>query len=829
MECPAATVNPSMSRQSMRRAWPVVLAVALLATGFAGPPAADAAAAAPPVETDPVATSPAIADDRLVIGLEPGTSAEAALSIAAEVGVRAEAIGSDTLVVDAPGEVSAGQRDELVQDPRVRFVEPNYRLSASAFSPNDALYPAQFSLRDTQPGAIHAPSAWRTTIGSRDIVVGVLDSGVDMDHPDLVGNLWSNRTRIGGCAYGTHGYDALAETCRPEDDNGHGTHVAGILGAVGNNGIGVIGVAPRVSLMPLKMLNAGGSGSIVGAVRAIDWALAAKAAGVDLRVLNASWAGDANSQALAAAVNRAGQAGVLVVAAAGNTIPSRALFPTYPCDAAAPRLVCVGASAPDDGIASFSHYGGQVDVAAPGVGILSTVPPVIGGCGGIYCAYDGTSMAAPMVSGAAVLAVAAQPALTVDALRARVLGAVTPVPALVGKVVTGGRLDVCQVVPGCGGTAQRRPTVPRQVSVEAGPGRATVRWAAPSSNGNAFSITGYVVTGPRGARTLGPADTEVTFYGLADNRNANFYVRATNNIGVSPAAQPVARPFNGGYVVDRTGSLARFALGAGPAPSATSVGPPGAEIKGVALLPDGTGGYRLDGTGRLHPFAVGDNRKPPAVTGGPSWPGQDRARGVAVNVSGTGGYVLDANGGLHRFGIGDQPRPPVVTAGPAWPGWDIARGVALTPSGQGGYVVDGFGGIHRFAVGGSALPAQASNGPFWGFQDLAPRDRPEPRRRRRMGARPGGSAAPVPDPGPHPGPAVGGAVAGARRRPRHRDLSRRTRRRKESARGSGARKSALGTAVGARHGTSPGSLSGCRLAEWGCCRQECMSNADRIP
>jgi hypothetical protein len=303
------------------------------------------------------------------------------------------------------------------------------------------------------------------------------------------------------------------------------------------------------------------------------------------------------------------------------------------------------------------------------------------------------------------------------------MAAVDPVPALVGKVASGGRLDVCKAVPGCGGTPSRRPTVPRDVSVVAGPGRATVRWSAPASNGNAFSITGYVVTGPRGSRTLGPLDTEVTFFGLDDNRNANFYVRASNNIGVSPAAQPVARPFNGGFVVDKDYTLARFRLGDGPAPSRARYRNRAAALpggaRGVALLADGTGGYVVDGTGRLFAFGVGGNGAPPDATGGPSWPGQDRARGVALLDDGSGGYVVDASGALHRFGVGDRGRPALTSGGPAWPGGDIARGVTLTPSGQGGYVVDLFGGIHRFAVGAAPLPAAPSRGPYWAFRDMA--------------------------------------------------------------------------------------------------------------
>jgi subtilisin family serine protease len=703
-------------RRQPNRVRPVLVALALLAAGLVVPASSPVLAAEPAVAER---AAPAVADDRLVVGLTAGTTAADAAALAAESGVRADAITPDALVVDPPeGEVAAATVGELLRDERVRFVEPNYRLSA-AFVPNDPRYPSQTTLQDSTSGAIRASLAWSTTIGSRQVVVGVLDSGVDTRHPDLVGNLWFNRRGIGGCAYGTSGYNALADSCRPDDDNGHGTHVAGIVGAVGDNSLGVVGVAPRVSLMALKMLDARGDGSIAGAVEAIDWALAAKAAGVDLRVLSASWGGGNNSQALTNAITRAGQAGVLFVAAAGNTIPANAGDPVYPCDSTASNVICVAASTPDDSVAGFSHWGPQVDLAAPGVGILSTVPVALGGCGGLYCSFDGTSMAAPMVTGAAVLALASIPTLSVTALRARLLAAVEPVPSLAGKVSTGGRLDVCRVVPGCGGTGQRRPSVPQDVSVVAGPGRVTVHWGPPSSNGNGFAITGFMVTGPEGARTLSATADETTFRGLPDNRNAKFSVRAINNIGVSPPAQRKARPFSGAYVLDRAGGLARVKLGARPYPSGVTAGTVPAGARGVALLPGGTGGYTVDGTGRLHSFAVGGNARPPAATGNPSWPGQDRARGVALLPDGRGGYVLDAFGGLHRFGVGDNPRPRVARGSPSWPGWDIARGVALTPSGRGGYVVDGFGGIHRFAVGGASLPPAATAGPYWPFFDVA--------------------------------------------------------------------------------------------------------------
>lgn len=718
-----------MSRQRNRRGPAAVLVATALSVGV--PVFATTAGATPTAGTTPPAVAPAVsattgepapvADGRLLVGLAPGTTAADAVTIATRAGGGHPQLLADTLVLDPPaGPGRATTVDELERDPRVTTVEPNYRLQA-AFAPNDPLYPSLASLRDGTTGGISAPSAWRTTIGDRGIVVGVLDSGVDTNHPDLVGNLWSNRLGIGGCAYATRGYNAIDHSCSPEDDNGHGTHVAGILGAVGNNGVGITGVAPRVSIMALKMLDANGDGSVAAAIEAIDWALAAKRAGVNLRVLSASWGGAGNSNALRLAIQRADDAGVLFVAASGNAAPSQVQDPVYPCDVGLANVVCVGASQSNDSLASFSHYGSHVDLTAPGTGILSTVPSGITVCGSsLYCTFDGTSMATPMVSGAAVLALAAVPGLSVTQLRAEVVQAVDPVAALAGKVTSGGRLDLCKVVPGCGGAPQVQPTVPRDVSVAVAHGKAVLRWSAPASNGNAFTITGYVVTGPNGARTLGPTATTTTVTGLADGANARFYVRARNNVGVGPAADPVGRPFKGGLVVDRDGNLSRVTLGAGPAPAAPSGGgtAPG-QARGVAILPDGTGGYVLDGAGVLHPFGIGGNARPPAATGGPWWPGQDRARGVALMPDGTGGYVVDAYGTLYRFGVGDHARPALPSRGPSWPGWDIARGITITPSGQGGYVVDGYGGIHQFVIGGAPLPARTSGGPYWAPLDAA--------------------------------------------------------------------------------------------------------------
>jgi subtilisin family serine protease len=725
-----------MSTQPNRRGRVALLAGVLTVFSLVGVSAPSPSASAAPEPAAPagsvtVATPPApppeIADGRLLVGLTAEATQDDARAIVRAAGAPGgELIGGQTLVVDAPvAALGAAHVDELRADPRVRYVEPNFRVSATGFTPNDPYFPSLTSLRDAQPGGIRAESAWGTTTGSRDIVVGVMDSGIDMDHPDLIGNLWTNRIGIGFCSYGTHGYNSYAGSCTPEDDNGHGTHVAGILGAVGNNGIGVTGVAPRVSMMGLKMLDGNGDGSITAAIEAIDWAISAKQAGVNIRVLSASWGGGGNSQPLREAIARAGQAGILFVTAAGNASRNIEQNPIYPCAYGLANIICVAATNHNDGLANFSDFGGtHVDLAAPGMDVFSTVPPgLVPGCDpNGYCGFSGTSMSTPMVSGAAVLALTADPSLTLPAVRARVLASVDRLPALEGNVVTGGRLNVCKAVPGCGGTAQRRPTAPRDLSVIAGHGRATLRWSPPASNGNGFTITGYTVTGPNGARNVGLFTTQLTLLGLGDNHNARFYVRARNNIGVSPAAQQLARPLSGGFVVDRSGGFSRVRIAPGPLPSPPTGGVTGSaapdRARGVALLADGTGGYVVDPAGGLHPFGVGDRPAPPAATGGPRWPGQDRARGVALLPSGKGGFVLDAFGGLFAFGIGDNPRPAAARGGPYWDRWDIARGVAITPSGQGGYVADAYGGIHRFVIGTAPLPAAASAGPYWPGWDI---------------------------------------------------------------------------------------------------------------
>lgn len=672
----------------------------------------------------PAPTGPA--DDRLLVTLAPGTSDATVEHIAASAHASVESRAGTTVVLDpAPGRVTAGAT--VAAQPGVRAVEPNGTLVA-AQTPNDPYFGVQWGLADTQPGGIRAPSAWNNATGTRDVVVGVLDTGIDLTHPDLVANLWTNRTGINGCGYGTHGFNAVSDDCAPVDDDSHGTHVAGIVGATGNNGVGVTGVAQVASLMALRMLHydpvsGGATGSEADAIQAIDWALAAEAQGVNLRVLQASWSAPVFSQALSDAIGRAQAAGVLFVVAAGNGANNSGpglnldlgANGAYPCEDTHSNVVCVAATDQTDHLTSFSNFGAtSVDLAAPGYQIASTVPTgMLAGCYQ-YCAFDGTSMAAPFVSGAAVDVLAAEPNLTLSQLRARLLGSVDPVPALSGLVATGGRLDVCKATPVCGGLPAVPPTKVQNLRATVGDGQVQLQWASPDSSGNGSGVSGFDVNGPAGTTSgLSAATRSFTLTGLPDNVTSTVQVRAVGSGGNGPWVAVQVRPYVGGLEVDALGVIHTVAVG-GRAPSVPLDGPAWSTdvARGLAILPTGTGGYVVDLFGGLHPFRIGaDSPLPPAATGGPYWLGWGIARGVALSSQG-GGYVLDGFGGVHPFGIGAaDPAPPVVEA-PYWLGWDIARGVTFAPNGTSGYVVDGYGGLHAFRSSG-ALPPPPTGGPYW--------------------------------------------------------------------------------------------------------------------
>src|SRR3989441_1693970 len=354
----------------------------------------------------------------------------------------------------------------LRNHPDVAYAEPNYIVQADAL-PNDTSFGILWGLRNFgqvvgtpgTPGAdIQTPLAWDVSTGSAANVVAVIDTGIKYTHPDLAANVWSAPTSftvvIGGqtitCAAGTHGFNAIKKTCDPLDDNGHGTHVSGTIGAVGNNSRGVVGVNWTTSIMASKAFNASGTGTLADAINAIEFVLqAAAATGANVRVLSNSWSSGGFSQALLDEINKANANNMLFVASAGNNAVNIDLSPQYPASYTAPNIIAVASTDNTDTLASGaggSNYGASsVHLAAPGVNILSTYLEDIGIP---YQYLSGTSMAVPHVSGAAAL-VLSRCALSTAALKNNLLASVDPIPLLTGRVATGGRLNVNTAIRAC--------------------------------------------------------------------------------------------------------------------------------------------------------------------------------------------------------------------------------------------------------------------------------------------------------------------------------------------------------------------------------------------
>ena len=342
----------------------------------------------------------------------------------------------------------------LQADPAVLYVEPN-RMRTLFKAPNDADYSRLWGMRnDGQTGGtagcdIDAETAWDYTTGSKDIVVAVIDTGVDYSHPDLADNMWVNAGEIAGNGVDddgnglvddVYGYDFANDDADPMDDHSHGTHCAGTIGGVGNNGQGVAGVNWDVKIMACKAATAEGSLPTSAIIGAIEYATLMGA-----RVSNNSYGGYGFSQAEYDAVKAAGEAGMVFVAAAGNEANDNdGPYQAYPASFNLDCVIAVAATDHNDGIAYFSNYGATtVDLGAPGVDIYSTIPTSMGS----YGLMSGTSMATPHVTGAAALILAADPTLTATAVKRLLMDYADPVESLDGMCVSGARLNIGAVIP----------------------------------------------------------------------------------------------------------------------------------------------------------------------------------------------------------------------------------------------------------------------------------------------------------------------------------------------------------------------------------------------
>lgn len=337
--------------------------------------------------------------------------------------------------------------EKLNNDPSIEYAEPNYIVSISSTFPNDPNFSKLWGLDNsgqtggTADADIDAAEAWDVQTGSDGVVIAVIDTGVDYNHPDLAVNIWNNSGEIAangidddgnGFVDDVRGWDFANNDNNPFDDNNHGTHVAGTIGAVGNNGTGIAGVNWRVKIMPIKFLSGGGSGTTANAIKAINYATRMGA-----HITNNSWGGGGYSQGLRDAISAANGAGILFVAAAGNNESDNDSYPNYPSGYDLPNVIAVAATDHNDQLAYFSNYGAaSVDLGAPGVNIYSTIP------NNRYASYSGTSMAAPHVAGAAGIIKAQHPELLSSGIKSRLLGGVDILSSLAGKVLSGGRLNI---------------------------------------------------------------------------------------------------------------------------------------------------------------------------------------------------------------------------------------------------------------------------------------------------------------------------------------------------------------------------------------------------
>jgi len=331
------------------------------------------------------------------------------------------------------------------RNPNVEWVEPNWTVKHDAYTPNDTYYPGSlWGLSN-----IKAPVAWNTNIGDQEVYIGVIDEGIMYFHEDLCGQIWKNpyENQNGidddgnGYIDDIHGWDFMHmdNTIFDLADN-HGTHVAGTIGAVGNNGKGVVGVSPNVTLISGKFLE--GSGYISDAIKAVDYFTDLKTRyGMNIAATSNSWGGGGYSQGLYDAINRAKAKDILFIAAAGNDGINTDVTLNYPSCYNLDNIISVAAYNNSETLPSWTNYGATtVDLGAPGVSITSTLPGSSGSSS--YGSYSGTSMATPHVAGAAALYKAGNPTATYTQVKTAILSSVRPISALAGKSVTGGALNI---------------------------------------------------------------------------------------------------------------------------------------------------------------------------------------------------------------------------------------------------------------------------------------------------------------------------------------------------------------------------------------------------
>ncbi len=403
---------------------------------------------------------------RFAAGLDGDAARSALASALGAAAIREFADGPAWIDVSAAAD-SEAILDGLRATPGVVYAEPDAPIEPAVVIPNDTSFARLWGLNSASDVDLDLPEAWSVTTGSAATIVAVIDTGLDLTHPEFAGRVWVNPGEFpgngidddrNGYVDDVHGWNFDANTANVQDDNGHGTHVSGTIGAAGNNRLGVVGINWNARILPLKALDARGGGSTGAAVAAIYYA-----ADRGARVINASWGGASHSQALADAILYANARGAVFVTAAGNESANNDLVLSYPASYRFPNVISVASIDAGGGLSSFSNYGaGTVDLAAPGGAILSTV---LGG----YSTYSGTSMAAPHVAGVASLVAGLHPEYTAAQVVGALVAAAQPLATLAGRTTGGGLLvnaaravgyveATTTVPPPGGGTGTTTPT-----------------------------------------------------------------------------------------------------------------------------------------------------------------------------------------------------------------------------------------------------------------------------------------------------------------------------------------------------------------------------------
>jgi len=380
----------------------------------------------------------AFRDDRILIKPKRQTTAAALAAFHRQQHtelLRPVSFGNIHVLKVGKGETPERLIQKYQQSGLVQYAEPDYRVHL-ARTPNDPKYldGTLWALHNTGqnsgvPGAdIHAPEGWDTLSTASNVVVALVDSGVRYTHHDLAANMWLNPRD------GTHGLNVFTGSNDPGDDNGHGTRIAGILGALGNNDVGVVGVAWGVQIMACKFVDASGSGTVSDAIACIDYARTNGA-----HIINASWGTYEFSLSLSNAIYDARAADILVVAAAGNESLDNDEIPFYPASFDLDNVVSVAATTRRDELYPWSNTGATtVDLAAPGQEIYSTDYL----SDNAYAIDEGTSMAAAYVTGASALLRARYSSESPRQIIDRLLAGVDPLPTLTGRCLSGGRLNL---------------------------------------------------------------------------------------------------------------------------------------------------------------------------------------------------------------------------------------------------------------------------------------------------------------------------------------------------------------------------------------------------